>query len=65
MSVDLKELKHAQYELMSDEEVVDLVRDNDAEALEYLINKYKNFVRAKRGPIFSLGQTAKTSSKKA
>ncbi|TGV30127.1 RNA polymerase sporulation sigma factor SigH, partial [Mesorhizobium sp. M00.F.Ca.ET.186.01.1.1] len=28
MSVDLKELKHAQYELMTDEEVVDLVRDN-------------------------------------
>jgi RNA polymerase sporulation-specific sigma factor len=55
VSVDLKELKHAQYELMSDEEVVDLVRDNDAEALEYLINKYKNFVRAKARSYFLIG----------
>ncbi|MET3291418.1 RNA polymerase sporulation sigma factor SigH [Brevibacillus fluminis] len=55
MSVDLKELKYTQYELMSDEEVVDLVRDNDAEALEYLINKYKNFVRAKARSYFLIG----------
>lgn len=55
MSVDLKELKHAQYELMTDEEVVDLVRDNDPEALEYLINKYKNFVRAKARSYFLIG----------
>ncbi|MGZ0051236.1 RNA polymerase sporulation sigma factor SigH [Brevibacillus gelatini] len=55
MSVDLKELKHAQYELMTDEEVVDLVRDNDAEALEFLINKYKNFVRAKARSYFLIG----------
>jgi RNA polymerase sporulation-specific sigma factor len=46
---------HAQYELMTDEEVVDLVRDNDAEALEYLINKYKNFVRAKARSYFLIG----------
>ncbi|MDA5110144.1 MULTISPECIES: RNA polymerase sporulation sigma factor SigH [Brevibacillus] len=55
MSVDLKELKHAQYEMMSDEEIVDLVRENDAEALEYLINKYKNFVRAKARSYFLIG----------
>ncbi|MGE5703881.1 MAG: RNA polymerase sporulation sigma factor SigH [Clostridia bacterium] len=55
MSVDLKELKYTQYELMSDEEVVDLVRENDAEALEYLINKYKNFVRAKARSYFLIG----------
>nr|WP_275581972.1 RNA polymerase sporulation sigma factor SigH [Brevibacillus fulvus] len=55
VSVDLKELKHTQYDLMSDEEVVDLVRDNDAEALEYLINKYKNFVRAKARSYFLIG----------
>ncbi|MFY0544922.1 RNA polymerase sporulation sigma factor SigH [Brevibacillus sp. H7] len=55
MSMDLKELKHSQYELMSDEEVVDLVRENDAEALEYLINKYKNFVRAKARSYFLIG----------
>jgi RNA polymerase sporulation-specific sigma factor len=55
VSMDLKELKHSQYELMSDEEVVDLVRENDAEALEYLINKYKNFVRAKARSYFLIG----------
>jgi len=55
VSVDLKELMHAQYELMTDEEVVDLVRDTDAEALEYLINKYKNFVRAKARSYFLIG----------
>lgn len=55
VSVDLKELKHAQYELLTDEEVVDLVRDDDTEALEYLINKYKNFVRAKARSYFLIG----------
>lgn len=58
VSVDLKEQQikqHTQYDLMSDEEVVDLVRDNDAEALEYLINKYKNFVRAKARSYFLIG----------
>lgn len=55
MSVDLKELKNPQYELMSDEEVVELVRDNAPEALEYLINKYKNFVRAKARSYFLIG----------
>lgn len=55
VSVDLKELKHAQYELLTDEEVVDHVRDDDTEALEYLINKYKNFVRAKARSYFLIG----------
>ncbi|MFM1654442.1 RNA polymerase sporulation sigma factor SigH [Brevibacillus sp. B_LB10_24] len=55
MSVDLKELKHTQFDLMSDEELVDLVRDNDADALEYLINKYRNFVRAKARSYFLIG----------
>jgi RNA polymerase sporulation-specific sigma factor len=41
--------------MMSDEEIVDLVRENDAEALEYLINKYKNFVRAKARSYFLIG----------
>nr|WP_205828627.1 MULTISPECIES: RNA polymerase sporulation sigma factor SigH [Brevibacillus] len=48
-------MKHTQYDLMSDEEVVELVRENDAEALEYLINKYKNFVRAKARSYFLIG----------
>ncbi len=55
VGVELKELKHTQFDLMSDEEVVDLVRENDADALEYLINKYKNFVRAKARSYFLIG----------
>jgi RNA polymerase sporulation-specific sigma factor len=55
VSVDLKELKHNQFELMSDEEVVDLVRENDTDALEYLIGKYRNFVRAKARSYFLIG----------
>lgn len=55
VSVDLKELKHNQFELMSDEEVVDLVRENDTDALEYLISKYRNFVRAKARSYFLIG----------
>ncbi|UFJ40637.1 RNA polymerase sporulation sigma factor SigH [Brevibacillus humidisoli] len=55
MSVDLKEIKLNQFELMSDEEVVDLVRENDTDALEYLIGKYRNFVRAKARSYFLIG----------
>lgn len=57
MGVELKEQKHTQFDLMSDEEIVELVRDSDADAdaLEYLINKYKNFVRAKARSYFLIG----------
>lgn len=39
----------------SDESIVELARDGDGEALEYLINKYKNFVRAKARSYFLIG----------
>lgn len=55
MSVDLNELKQSQFDLMTDEELVELVRENDTDALEYLINKYKNFVRAKARSYFLIG----------
>lgn len=54
-------LSHAQkrlyheYEEMLDEEVVELARNSDELALEYLINKYKNFVRAKARSYFLIG----------
>ena len=35
------------FNLMLDEDIVDYARKGDAEALEYLIYKYKNFVKAK------------------
>lgn len=43
------------YETMVDEEIVELARNNDDLALEFLINKYKNFVRAKARSYFLIG----------
>ncbi len=43
------------YESLSDEEIVQLARDTDDQALEHLINKYKNFVRAKARSYFLIG----------
>lgn len=46
---------HTRYDALYDEEVVELVRLGDSDALEYLINKYKNFVRAKARSYFLIG----------
>jgi len=43
------------YQVLVDEEVVEFARDGDDNALEYLINKYKNFVRAKARSYFLIG----------
>ncbi len=42
-------------ECLTDEEIVEMARDGDSAALEYLINKYKNFVRAKARSYFLVG----------
>ena len=55
MSVDLNELPSFDYELKTDEDIVEAVREGSSEALEYLINKYKNFVRAKARSYFLIG----------
>nr|WP_240546483.1 RNA polymerase sporulation sigma factor SigH [Paenibacillus artemisiicola] len=55
VSIDLREWKTLDYDCKTDEDVVDLVRDGDGEALEYLINRYKNFVRAKARSYFLIG----------
>lgn len=47
ISKDLTELE--------DEEVIELVHRGDGDALEYLITKYKNFVRAKARSYFLIG----------
>ncbi len=41
--------------LLIDEDVVECAREGDDVALEYLINKYKNFVRAKARSYFLIG----------
>ncbi len=44
-----------EFAAMTDESVVELARDGDDAALEYLIHKYKNFVRAKARSYFLIG----------
>ncbi|KJS22791.1 MAG: RNA polymerase factor sigma-70 [Peptococcaceae bacterium BICA1-8] len=43
------------FEIMDDEKVVEIAKDGDTYALEFLINKYKNFVRAKARSYFLIG----------
>ena len=43
------------FENMTDEQVVALAQDSDGAALEYLLNKYKNFVRTKARSYFLIG----------
>jgi len=43
------------YDYQSDEDLVEAVRQGDSQALEYLITKYKNFVRAKARSYFLIG----------
>jgi RNA polymerase sporulation-specific sigma factor len=43
------------FDAMVDEDVVVQARDGNGEALEYLINKYRNFVRAKARSYFLIG----------
>lgn len=55
MSIDLKEWSTLEYDSSTDEEIVEAVHNGDSMALEYLINKYKNFVRAKARSYFLIG----------
>lgn len=50
-----KDLSADEYDAMDDEKIIDDARDGDPEALEYLIKKYKNFVRAKARSYFLIG----------
>jgi RNA polymerase sporulation-specific sigma factor len=55
VSVDLERLATLDYDLRADEDIVEFVRLGDSEALEYLIHKYRNFVRAKARSYFLIG----------
>ena len=48
-------LEQISYETMTDEAIAELARNFDGDALEYLLNKYKNFVRAKARSYFLIG----------
>ncbi|RDI39026.1 RNA polymerase sigma-30 (SigH) subunit [Falsibacillus pallidus] len=43
------------YEQLEDEHLVDLVHQGESEALDFLIQKYRNFVRAKARSYFLIG----------
>ncbi len=49
------ELSIDTYEIMEDERILEDARNGDPTALEYLIKKYKNFVRAKARSYFLIG----------
>lgn len=52
-SFDVKD--NSKYGLLEDEEVIELVHIGQSDALDYLINKYRNFVRAKARSYFLIG----------
>ena len=55
MTVRLQQAYNEVFSLMLDENVVELARDGDVVAQEYLVHKYKNFVRAKARSYFLIG----------
>ena len=50
LQIDAENLEH-----LTDEELVSLAKEGDTMALEYLISKYKNFVRSKARTYFLIG----------
>ncbi|WNF38901.1 RNA polymerase sporulation sigma factor SigH [Bacillaceae bacterium IKA-2] len=55
MSISLNTITNTDFEKMEDEYLVEYVREGDSGALEFLIHKYKNFVRAKARSYFLIG----------
>ncbi|MEA4883564.1 MAG: RNA polymerase sporulation sigma factor SigH [Clostridia bacterium] len=55
MTVNLQREAYQNFEELADEQIVDFARHGDRVAEEYLINKYKNFVRAKARSYFLIG----------
>ncbi|QNU20205.1 RNA polymerase sporulation sigma factor SigH [Geobacillus thermoleovorans] len=51
----LKAMKGRGYHQLDDEQLVALVHEGDGEALDFLIHKYQNFVRAKARSYFLVG----------
>ncbi|MBM7555105.1 RNA polymerase sporulation sigma factor SigH [Thalassobacillus pellis] len=55
MSIGQTEIDIFDYEKLEDEEVIERINEGHSQALDYLINKYKNFVRAKARTYFLIG----------
>ena len=50
-----KQLEYQRFLALTDEEVVEMAQNGDGDALVYLLNKYKNFVRSKARSYFLIG----------
>ncbi|MCR2823257.1 RNA polymerase sporulation sigma factor SigH [Lederbergia panacisoli] len=48
-------LDDIRYDLLEDEELIELIHEGESEALDYLIKKYRNFVRVKARSYFLIG----------
>lgn len=55
VSLNNRSLNGGALEKMDDEEIIELVHQGNSEALDFLIHKYKNFVRAKARSYFLIG----------
>ncbi|KMM36091.1 RNA polymerase sporulation sigma factor SigH [Guptibacillus hwajinpoensis] len=55
MTVDQRHLEHVAFDQLDDELLVIMVHEGHSRALEHLITKYKNFVRAKARSYFLIG----------
>lgn len=55
MSTDFSTRNNERYLQLQDEELVELVHNGESDALDYLIHKYRNFVRAKARSYFLIG----------
>jgi len=55
VKVNAVDQSYSRFNMMVDEEIVEDARKGDRQALEFLIHKYKNFVRAKARSYFLIG----------
>ncbi|WP_027339555.1 RNA polymerase sporulation sigma factor SigH [Halonatronum saccharophilum] len=55
MNRNLQLKDYAEYHKMSDDEIVQIAQSGSEEALEYLLRKYKNFVKSKSRSYFLIG----------
>ncbi|OIU72873.1 RNA polymerase sporulation sigma factor SigH [Rossellomorea aquimaris] len=54
-NITKKDAISSQFEKMDDEEIIEAVHQGNSEALDFLIKKYRNFVRAKARSYFLIG----------
>ncbi|MFC4559687.1 RNA polymerase sporulation sigma factor SigH [Virgibacillus kekensis] len=55
MYVKLAETDEQNLEMLDDDQIIRLIHDDNSQALDFLINKYINFVRAKARTYFIIG----------